>query len=124
MNSSVPTLPNDPSASDEEPVFAEPWEAQAFALVLRLSEQGLFQWSEWSAALATEIRHARETGDQDLGDSYYHYWLAALEKLLLEKSVLDSDAVRSRVEQWRRAYLNTPHGQPIELSAGREPADI
>ena len=93
MNSSVPTLPNDPRASDEEPVFEEPWEAQAFALVLRLSEQGLFQWSEWSAALATEIRHARDTGDQDLGDTYYHYWLAALEKLLLEKSVLDSEAV-------------------------------
>ena len=123
MNSSVPTLPNDSSATDEEPVFEEPWEAQAFALVLRLSEQGLFQWSEWSAALATEIRHARETGDQDLGDTYYHYWLAALEKLLLEKSVLDSEAVKSRIEEWRRAYLNTPHGHPIELSAGQEPAN-
>ena len=123
MNSSVPTLPNDPPATDEEPVFEEPWEAQAFALVLRLSEQGLFQWSEWSAALATEIRHARETGDQDLGDTYYHYWLAALEKLLLEKSVLDSETVESRVEEWRRAYLHTPHGQPIELSAGQESAN-
>ena len=123
MNSSVPTLPNDPSATDEERVFEEPWEAQAFALVLRLSEQGLFQCSEWSAALATEIRHARETGDQDLGDTYYHYWLAALEKLLLEKSVLDSKAVKSRIEEWRRAYLNTPHGHPIELSAGQEAAN-
>ena len=123
MNSSVPTLPNDPWASDEEPVFEEPWEAQAFALVLRLSEQGLFQWSEWSAALAAEIRHARDVGDQDLGDTYYHYWLAALEKLLLEKSVLESKAVKSRIEQWRRAYLNTPHGQRIELSAGQEPAN-
>ena len=123
MNSSVPTLPSDRSATDEEPVFEEPWEAQAFALVLRLSEQGLFQWSEWSAALATEIRHARETGDQDLGNTYYHYWLAALEKLLLEKSVLDSEAVKSRIEEWRRAYLNTPHGQPIELSAGQESAN-
>ena len=123
MNSSDPKLPNDPWASDEEPVFEQPWEAQAFALVLRLSEQGLFQWSEWSAALATEIRHARETGDQDLGDTYYHYWLAALEKLLLEKSVLDSEALKSRIEEWRRAYIKTPHGQPIELSAGQEPAN-
>ena len=123
MNSSVPTLPNDPWASDEEPVSEEPWEAQAFALVLSLSEQGLFQWSEWSAALATEIGHAGDTGDQDLGDTYYHYWLVALEKLLLEKSVLDSETVESRVEEWRRAYLHTPHGQPIELSAGQEPAN-
>ena len=123
MNTSVPTGPKDLSDSDQAPVFAEPWEAQAFALVLRLSEQGLFQWSEWSAALATEIRHARDTGDQDLGDTYYHYWLVALEKLLLEKSVLDSETVESRVEEWRRAYLHTPHGQPIELSAGQEPAN-
>ena len=90
MNTSVPTGPKDPWGSDQALVFAEPWEAQAFALVLRLSEQGLFQWSEWTAALAAQISQARESGDQDLGDTYYHYWLAALEKLLLEKSVLDS----------------------------------
>ena len=113
MNSSVPTLPNDPRASDEEPVFEEPWEAQAFALVLRLSEQGLFQWSEWSAALATEIRHARDTGDQDLGDTYYHYWLAALEKLLLEKSVLDSEAVESRVEAVSYTHLTLPTNREV-----------
>ena len=124
MKPSVLTGAKDPWGSDQVPVFAEPWEAQAFALVLRLSEQGLFQWSEWTAALSAQISQARESGDQDLGDTYYHYWLAALEELLLEKSVLDSEAVKSRVEQWRRAYLNTPHGQPIELSAGREPADI
>jgi len=23
-----------------------------------------------------------------------------------------------RVEAWRRAYLNAPHGRPVELSAG------
>jgi len=123
MNTSVPTGPKDLSDSDQAPVFAEPWEAQAFALVLRLSEQGLFRWSEWTAALAAQISQARDSGDQDLGDTYYHYWLAALEKLLLEKSVLDSETVESRVEEWRRAYLHTPHGQPIELSAGQEPAN-
>ena len=123
MNSSVPTLPSDPSATDEEPVFEEPWEAQAFALVLRVSEQGVFQWSEWTAALTTQISQARERGEQDLGDTYYHYWLAALENLLLENSVLDDKAISSRVEQWRRAYINTPHGQPIELAAGLEPAE-
>ena len=123
MNSLGSTSPEHLLASDQAPVFAEPWEAQAFALVLRLSEQGLFQWSEWTAMLAAEISHARESGDPDLGDTYYHYWLVALEKLLLEKSVLDSKVVKSRIEQWRRAYLNTPHGQPIELSAGQEPAN-
>ncbi len=86
MNASVHTGPKDLPDSDQAPVFAEPWEAQAFALVLRLSEQGLFRWSEWTAALAAQISQAKESGDQDLGDTYYHYWLAALEKLLLGRT--------------------------------------
>ena len=39
----------------EQPVFAEPWEAQAFALAVRLSEQGHFTWKEWAAELAAEL---------------------------------------------------------------------
>jgi hypothetical protein len=34
----------------ECPVFREPWEAQAFALALSLSERGVFSWKEWAAA--------------------------------------------------------------------------
>src|SRR6267378_4358068 len=41
-------LPRD----EGEPVFAEPWQAQAFALAVRLSAQGHFTWKEWAAALA------------------------------------------------------------------------
>ena len=115
----LPSLPRD----EEEPVFKEPWEAQAFAITLRVYDGKHFTWPEWAECLAVEIEAAQQAGDPDLGDTYYHYWLAALEKLLLEKSVLDSKAVKSRIEQWRRAYLNTPHGQPIELSAGQEPAN-
>ena len=44
----LPRLPRDTGG----PVFAEPWEAQAFALAVRLSEQGHFTWKEWAAALA------------------------------------------------------------------------
>jgi len=37
--------------TEDEPVFAEPWQAHAFALAVKLSEAGFFTWSEWSAAL-------------------------------------------------------------------------
>jgi hypothetical protein len=39
----LPPLPRDEGG----PVFAEPWQAQAFALAVRLSEQGYFTWKEW-----------------------------------------------------------------------------
>ncbi len=112
----LPALPRDEGG----PVFNEPWEAHAFALAVRLSEAGCFSWSEWAAALSQEIRAAQERGDPDLGPNYYHHWLNALERLCTEKRLANSSEMHRRKEQWRRAYLHTPHGQPIELSAAGE----
>lgn len=102
------------------PVFNEPWEAHAFALAVRLSESGCFTWSEWTAALSQEIRMAQERGDPDLGNSYYQHWLNALERLCAEKGLASGTDMHRRKEQWRTAYLHTPHGQPIELSADED----
>ncbi len=109
----LPMLPRD----REGPVFNEPWEAQAFALAVRLSEAGFFGWSEWVETLSREIRAAQERGDADLGDTYYHHWLNALERICAEKGLVGREHMSRRKEEWRRAYSNTPHGQPIELSA-------
>jgi nitrile hydratase accessory protein len=109
----LPSLPRD----KEGPVFNEPWEAHAFALAVRLSESGWFSWSEWAATLSREIRVAQARGDRDLGYSYYRHWLNALERLCAEKGLVSGADMHRRKEQWRRAYLHTPHGQPIELSA-------
>ena len=109
----LPMLPRDEGG----PIFNEPWEAHVFALAVRLSESGCFPWSEWAAALGQEIRVGQERGDPDLGDSYYHHWLNTLERICAEKGLLSRADMRRRQEQWRRAYLQTPHGQPIELSA-------
>ncbi|HWG44642.1 MAG TPA: nitrile hydratase accessory protein [Gemmataceae bacterium] len=114
----LPALPRDA----EGPVFNEPWEAHAFALAVRLSEAGFFSWPEWTAFLTEAIRAARQQGDPDSGQTYYHHWLAALERLCIEKSLVRDADMQRRKEEWRRAYLHTPHGQPIELSAGQSDA--
>lgn len=102
---------------DEGPVFKEPWEAQAFALAVRLSEQGHFTWAEWARALGDEIAKAEARGDPDLGDTYYEHWVAALERLCAEKGLVGRDSMSQRKREWRQAYRNTPHGKPIELAA-------
>ena len=38
--------------NEEGPVFREPWEAQAFAMAVKLSEEGHFTWKEWADAVA------------------------------------------------------------------------
>jgi nitrile hydratase accessory protein len=113
---SLPSLPRDQGG----PVFAEPWQAQAFALAVRLSEQGHFVWTEWAAALADELNAAADRGEPDDGTRYYEHWLAALERLVTEKGLTDREAMRERKEAWAEAYLHTPHGKPVELNSGRD----
>jgi nitrile hydratase accessory protein len=108
----LPGLPRDADG----PVFAEPWEAQAFALAVALHERGVFSWSEWAAALAEEIHRAQATGDPDTGETYYRHWLAALERLVSEKGVADAATLARYADAWGRAADRTPHGTPIELA--------
>ena len=99
----------------EDPVFAEPWQAQAFALAVKLSEAGYFSWSEWSAALAGELAEASRRGEPDDGSRYYDRWLAALERLVGEKNLIAPASLLARKEEWAEAYRRTPHGQPVML---------
>lgn len=109
----LPRLPRD----QEGPEFAEPWQAQAFALAVKLSEEGHFTWKEWAAALADELKAAADRGEPDDGSHYYHHWLAALERLVIAKRLTDGAALLARKEAWADAYRHTPHGKPVELAA-------
>jgi nitrile hydratase accessory protein len=101
-----------------EPVFGEPWQAQAFAMTLQLHQRGLFSWPEWAAALAARIAAAQALGDADLGDTYYRHWLAALEDLVAAKGAADAAELARCAQAWNLAADRTPHGQPIVLQAG------
>ncbi len=104
-----------------EPVFAEPWQARAFALALKLSEQGYFTWSEWTAALARELKEAAAHGEIDDGSHYYNHWLKALEALVITKGLANAPALIERKEAWTDAYRRTPHGKPVQLPSRSEP---
>lgn len=115
MSSSPDLLPGQPTA-EGGPVFGEPWEARAFAMAVRLHEQGLFTWPQWAATLTEEITRAQAAGDPDTGDTYYRHWIAALERLVAAQGAASSEEQERTREAWRRAADRTPHGQPIELA--------
>jgi nitrile hydratase accessory protein len=111
--SALPDIPCDA----EGPVFREPWEAQAFAMALMLHERGVFTWNEWAETLGAEIKRAQAAGDPDTGETYYHHWLATLERLVAAKGVATSDLLHRTREAWDHAADRTPHGKPIVLQA-------
>ncbi len=97
------------------PVFEAPWQAQAFALAVSLSERGAFTWKEWAATLAEVIGEARARDEPDTGERYYEHWLVALERIVARKHLVDADRLENRRRQWQAAARRTPHGQPIVL---------
>ncbi|MFN3671988.1 MAG: nitrile hydratase accessory protein [Bosea sp. (in: a-proteobacteria)] len=97
------------------PVFAEPWQAQAFALVVELQAKGVFTADEWAQALGGEIREAVAAGGCRDGSDYYERWCAALEHLLIDKGLASHASVDALAASWARAAEATPHGQPIRL---------
>jgi nitrile hydratase accessory protein len=103
----LPRLPRDA----EGPVFAEPWQAQAFALTLKLHEAGAFTWSEWARALSAELA----ADPEDDGSRYYEHWVAALERLAAGHDLATPDELAARKAAWADAYRRTPHGSPVEL---------
>jgi len=94
------------------PAFAEPWQAQAFALALHLHAQGAFTWAEWADALSERLKAA---GPDDDGSRYYEHWLATLEGLVTAKKLAGTAELHERKHAWEHAYRNTAHGRPVEL---------
>lgn len=107
----LPRLPRDEGG----PIFAEPWQATAFALAVRLSAEGQFTWKEWAEVLAEELKAGELRGEPDDGSRYYHCWLKALERLVIEKRLSDPASLLAQKEAWAEAYRHTPHGKPVEL---------
>jgi nitrile hydratase accessory protein len=91
-----------------EPAFNEPWEAEAFAMAVKLHQNGAFTWTEWAEMLSREI-HSRDA-------PYYESWLSALEKIVEAKGLMSRPEREARINEWDRAAKTTPHGKPIELS--------
>ena len=90
----------------DEPVFAEPWQATAFAMTVALHDRGLFTWNEWAEHLGAEVKS---------GDPYYDCWLRALEKLVAKKGAAAPQEIDRFASAWERAAHATPHGKPILL---------
>lgn len=103
--SALSDIPRD----EDGPVFAEPWQAQAFAMVCALHEAGIFSWQEWAETLGAVIK------EMPPQSPYYECWLGALERIAVGKALVDEPSLQTRYDAWDKAARSTPHGHQIVL---------
>jgi nitrile hydratase accessory protein len=120
MNSSDTTTLKPLAGVDGEPAFDEAWQAEALAIADALVQNGMFSAGAWSEALGEALRAAEAGGAADDQATYYQCVLSALEGLIARHSEIDAQAMAAKREAWERAYLATPHGQPVRLDPGAE----
>ena len=101
-----------PLSAEGEPAFAEPWQAQAFAMTVALYEKGVFTWAEWASALSRETGRPGRAAD---GSDYFECWVAALSALVAGQRIADEGEQAALSDRWARAAEATPHGSPIRL---------
>ncbi|MGR3758592.1 nitrile hydratase accessory protein [Roseobacteraceae bacterium NS-SX3] len=101
--------------SAPEPVFAEPWHAQVFALTVHLNEAGRFTWAEWVARFSDTLKRHGLSRELDGGEDYFNAWLETLEAFLDETGAAPRGEASEMRARWEAAYLGTPHGAPVRL---------
>ena len=98
----TPGIPRD----NDGVVFAAPWEAKAFALVVHLFQQGQFTWQEWVDVFSGEIAADRARVP---ATPYYELWLAAAEKLVASKAMVSEAAMAATRMALREAQSGHDH---------------
>ncbi len=106
--------PDDPLAP-RQPVFDEPWQAQALALADTMVQAGHFTKTAWAKTLGEALRNAEHEGAPDTLETYYMAVLGALETLSEDAAGISAKTRLQRRADWEVAYLRTPHGKPVGL---------
>ena len=104
-----------------DPVFAEPWHAQVFALTVHLNEAGHFEWGAWAERFGATLKQHGVARELNGGEDYFAAWLETLESYLAEIGMAEPGAVAALKSAWETAYLKTPHGQPVTLDGAVGP---
>ena len=98
-----PVDPADLADEEDGPVFDAPWQARAFGLATALHDDGEgFEWAEFQERLIREVR----ADDPDAADAgaleevYYEQWLAALERLLVDRGTIEPGELEARAAEF------------------------
>lgn len=127
-------------AADVDRPFEEPWQAQAFAIVVALNERGLLPWPAWTRYLGDSL--AREAGAAAVdgptavdgpvvrgedesrapaASAYYRAWLDALERFARDAGLVAPLALGARREAIRAYGRVARESAVLRIASAQSP---
>jgi nitrile hydratase subunit beta len=94
-----------------EPVFHSAWERRVFGMMMSGMARGLCNLDQ--------ARHAIERMDpaRYLATSYYEHWLAGIERVLLEKGIVQPGEIDARVAKAPASQAEVPRAEDPQFAA-------
>jgi nitrile hydratase accessory protein len=90
--------PEAPPRKNGELVFESLWEGRAFGMAVTLSDDGVYRWRDFRDSLVQVIGRHDAAGDLDT--PYYERFLAALERLAIERGLVSKAELDARTDEY------------------------
>ncbi len=82
--------------------FDEPWQGRAFGLVLALAEGNAYRFEDFRQSLISTIGNWESShAVDDPSWEYYEQWLAAFERLVVDRGIVTPEELDRRTEEFR-----------------------
>ena len=95
-----------PPMQNGEVVFEAPWQSRVFGMAVSLSEQGVFAWSDFQAALIEAVAEWEAQHADGAEYPYFEIFAQALQQVLIQLGVVELSAL----DKTAQALANLPHG--------------
>jgi nitrile hydratase accessory protein len=93
-----------------ELVFEAPWQSRAFAMVVALHREGVFEWEEFRRRLIARIGAWDAVHGPEEPYAYYEHWLGALQDVLAARGIFDPAAVEALAAELAARPPGHDHG--------------
>jgi len=102
-----------PPRRNGELAFDELWQSRVFGMTMTLYEAGAFPWSAFRDRLIDAIAAwERDHHPESAGYRYWDCWLAAFERLVVEKGLCSANALETRVHELAARPPGHDHDHP------------
>lgn len=100
---------------DGDLAFDAPWQIRALGLAVAAHRTGHYEWAEFQGELVAAIREWEEAPEDQRSEwAYYERWLRALERLVVERGLVDPAEYTEKTQELLTGQRHRTTTEPLD----------